>query len=68
MPTWTIENDGTTIALTYKDGQVTKTCGSGPVALEADVEGFVFDQAAPGDRIRTRRGVFFRQQTPFGSN
>jgi hypothetical protein len=68
VPTWNIQNDGQVIALTYIDGLVTKNCGSSPAAegTEADVEGWVFDQAAPGDRIRTRRGVFYRQPTPIG--
>jgi hypothetical protein len=68
MPTWTIENDGTNVALTYEDGQVTKDCGTGPANLEADVEGFAVDQATPGDRIRTRRGLFVRQPAPIGTN
>jgi hypothetical protein len=69
MPTWTIENDGTTIALTYTDGEVTKPCGTGGVALEGDVLAWVADQAQPwSDAISTERGLFFKQAMPFGSN
>jgi hypothetical protein len=68
MATWNIQNNGTTVVLTYDDGKETKHCGSGPVALERDLLGWVMDQAAPGDRITTQRGVFVRQPTPAGSN
>jgi hypothetical protein len=68
MATWNIQNDGTTVVLTYDDGQEMKHCGSSPLALLADVEGWAMEHAAPGDRITTQRGVFVRQPTPTGSN
>jgi len=68
MATWTITNDGTDVVLTYKDGATTTHCGSGPVALVADVLAWAADQAAVYDCISTPQGVFFRSPMPAGNN
>ncbi len=69
MATWTIESDGKNIGLTYTDREGTKSCGTGPVALEGDLLAWVADQARPWcDAISTKRGAYFRQHTPYGMN
>jgi hypothetical protein len=56
------------VTLTYFERNAPpKDCGRGDLALLADLEGWVIDQAAAWDRVQTDRGVFVRQATALGA-
>ena len=64
MATWNLENEGDDVVLTYEDGVARKPCGRGAVELLPELLGWVVEQAAPWDRVRTARAVFVRQAGP----
>jgi len=58
------------VTLTYFEsvlpgGKPPKNCGSGGLAVLADLEAWCADQASPWDQLQTERGVFVRQVSAF---
>jgi len=66
---WCVTEQGDSVALTYSTSAlpgrlVWQPCGEAPAALAHDLEGWVGQQAAPWDVIRSPRGVFVKQLDP----
>lgn len=67
MSVWTITRTTDAVKLTFTHDPLAENpfiqpCGHAELALECDVEAFVFDQADPWDLIHTPRGTFVRQR------
>lgn len=69
MAIWCVTEQGDSVALTYSPSALPgrllwRSCGEAPAALAHDLEGWVGQQAAPWDVIRSLRGVFVKQLDP----
>jgi hypothetical protein len=64
MATWRVAIEGGDVVLTYLDAAGSRECGRGGVEVLPDLVGWVSEQAAPWDQVRTERGIFVRQVAP----